>query len=206
MSFVLGLTGGIGAGKSTAADFFRRRGLPVVDADAISRGLTAPGGEAVPEIRAAFGDAFITPEGALDRAAMRELVFSDPAARARLEAILHPMIGRAVERALREAGERSPVVVFDCPLLVESARWRALADALLVIDLCAEEQVRRVGLRSGLAPERVRSIIRAQASRKARLDAADLIVYNGGTPEALEENLGRLLSFLKKSPALQEKA
>lgn len=157
MAWILGLTGGIGAGKSTAADWFRREGFPVVDADALSRSLTAPKGGAIEAIRSAFGSSFITPEGAMDRAKMRELVFEHPAERERLEAVLRPRIRSeclaALERACRAADAAGKAfAVFDCPLLCEWPEAAAAAERILVIDLAQDEQIRRVCLRSGLSP------------------------------------------------------
>lgn len=201
MAWILGLTGGIGAGKSTAADWFRREGFPVVDADALSRSLTAPEGGAIEAIRSAFGSSFITPEGAIDRAKMRELVFEHPAERERLEAVLRPRIRSeclaALERACRAADAAGKAfAVFDCPLLCEWPEAAAAAERILVIDLAQDEQIRRVCLRSGLSPERVRSIISAQLPRAKRLAKADYIIYNGGTRAAFEAALSRLAASL----------
>lgn len=175
----LGLTGGIGSGKSTVAAMLARRGAAVVDADAISRSLTQPGGAAMPAIASAFGPSFLSRDGALDRDAMRQRVFSEPAARARLEAIIHPLV--AQETALRTAqAQRSGVacVVFDVPLLVESGRWRSQLDAVLVVDCSAEQQVQRVMQRSGWSRESVEKVIASQASRSMRLAAADVCLCN----------------------------
>lgn len=198
MAWILGLTGGIGSGKSTASAWFSLTGYPVVDADAISRSLTYPGGAAIPAIANEFGADFITPEGAMNRAKMRELVFDDPKARERLEGVMRPLIRRASLEALERA--RSLVdaagkafAVFDCPLLCEWPEVRTVVDRLLVIDLCEEEQIRRVALRSNLTPERVRSIIRAQIPRQARLAQADDIIYNGGSLEDFRSALAALL-------------
>ena len=198
MAWILGLTGGIGSGKSTASTWFSLAGYPVVDADAISRSLTYPGGAAIPAIASEFGADFITPEGAMNRAKMRELVFDDPKARERLEGVMRPLIRRASLEALERARSLADAAgkafaVFDCPLLCEWPEARTVVDRLLVIDLCEEEQIRRVALRSSLTPERVRSIIRAQIPRQARLAQADDIIYNGGSLEDFRSALAALL-------------
>ncbi len=187
----IGLTGGIGSGKSTVLAMLQARGAAAVDADAISRATTAPGGAAIPLIAQRFGAAFITPEGALDRARMRERAYAQPEARRELEQIIHPLVGaesaRQVEAALA-AGARC--IVFDIPLLVESGRWRAQVDRVLVVDCAPETQVERVVARSGLAPDEVRAIIAAQAPRALRLAAADVVICNEGlTLEALRNEV-----------------
>jgi dephospho-CoA kinase len=175
----LGLTGGIGSGKSTAAKELARLGAFLIDADHISRQLTAAGGHAIAPIRAAFGDASITAEGAMDRALMRQKVFQDPDAKSRLEAILHPLIYGETERLATQASQDGhPVVVFDLPLLVESGRWRSRLDHILVIDCEPGLQVQRVVQRSSLDPEEVRRIIAQQAPRALRLASADSVVDN----------------------------
>lgn len=175
----LGLTGGIGSGKSTVAGLLARLGAWVVDTDAISRSLSAAGGSAIPALQATFGDDFIDSSGALDRARMRDLVFRDPSARQRLEQLLHPLIG---QETVRQAALAAPgqMVVFDVPLLVESGRWRALVDAVLVVDCSVATQVERVTRRSGLAPAEVERIIAQQATREQRAAAADAIIHNDG--------------------------
>ena len=181
MAIRVGLTGGIGSGKSTVLQMLARSGAAPIDADAISRGTTAPGGSAIPGIAARFGDDFITPEGALDRNRMRAHAYANPDARRQLEEIIHPLVGaesaRQVEAALR-AGVRC--IVFDIPLLVETGRWRAQVDRVLVVDCSAQTQVDRVVARSGLEPDDVRSIIAAQAPRAVRLAAADCVICNEG--------------------------
>lgn len=175
----IGLTGGIGSGKSTVLELLVRLGAGAVDADAISRATTAAGGAAIPLIRERFGADFVTPEGALDRVRMREQAYADPAARRRLEEIIHPLVGqeitRQVDAALR-AGHRC--IVYDIPLLVESGRWRSQLDRVLVVDCSPETQVRRVVARSGLQPGDVHAIIAAQAPRGLRLAAADRVICN----------------------------
>jgi dephospho-CoA kinase len=181
--FTVGLTGGIGSGKSTVARAFEARGVEVVDADALAHGLTAPGGAAMPAIRAEFGAEVIDATGALDRARMRGLAFADAGARKRLEAILHPMIRAETERIARAA--RSDYVVLMIPLLVESGDPRGRCDRVLVVDCPEEEQIRRVTARSGLPRAEVEAIMATQASRAARLAAADDVVDNSGDPAAI---------------------
>ena len=181
----IGLTGGIGSGKSTVAGLLVARGAGLVDTDAIARALTLPGGAAMPVIEAAFGPSVIAADGALDRARMRDLVFHDAAAKRRLEAILHPMIGAECEGRARAVAGR-PAIVFDVPLLVESGRWRARVDRVLVVDATEATQRRRVVERSGWAPAAVDAVIAQQATRAARRSAADAVVFNDGlTLEAL---------------------
>ena len=175
----LGLTGGIGSGKSTVAQMLAARGAAVIDSDAIARSVTAANGSAMPAIAEAFGKEFVTPEGALDRDRMRALVFSDPSAKLRLEAIVHPLVGMATQaqaQAAIEAGHT--LLVFDVPLLVESPRWRKLVDKVLVVDCLESTQIERVIARSGLARDAVQNIIRAQATRAQRLAAADITLFN----------------------------
>jgi dephospho-CoA kinase len=182
-SFLVGLTGGIGSGKSTVADLFAAHGVTIVDTDAIAHALTAPGGAAIPAIRDAFGEPVIASDGALDRGAMREIVFADIAARRRLESILHPMIGHCCELMLAAAtGPYSMVVV---PLLIESGRWRDRIHRLLVVDCPVEVQIARTMQRSRLERAQVESILASQASREARLAAADDVIDNGGEASAL---------------------
>ena len=177
----LGLTGGIGSGKSTVAPMFATRGAAVIDSDAIARSVTAANGSAMPAIAEAFGKEFVTPEGALDRDRMRALVFSDPSAKLRLEAIVHPLVGMATQaqaQAAIQAGHT--LLVFDVPLLVESPRWRKLVDKVLVVDCLESTQIERVIARSGLARDAVQNIIQAQATRAQRLAAADITLFNEG--------------------------
>jgi dephospho-CoA kinase len=177
----LGLTGGIGSGKSTVAQMFATRGAAVIDSDAIARSVTAANGSAMPAIAEAFGKEFVTSEGALDRDRMRALVFSDPSAKLRLEAIVHPLVGMATQaqaQAAIQAGHT--LLVFDVPLLVESPRWRKLVDKVLVVDCLESTQIERVIARSGLARDAVQNIIQAQATRAQRLAAADITLFNEG--------------------------
>ncbi len=177
----LGLTGGIGSGKSTVAAMLVEQGAALVDADAISRQATAPGGQAIEAVRQTFGAEFITPEGALDRARMRSLVFSTPAARHKLEQIVHPIVGQETARQAREAAAAGcACIVFDIPLLVESAHWRARLDEVLVLDCRPETQIERVMQRSGLSRSEVEAILAQQATRSQRLHAADHVIFNDG--------------------------
>ncbi len=189
----VGLTGGIGSGKSTVAAALVRRGALVVDTDAISRQLTAPGGAALPAIAEAFGTAMIdSATGALDRARMRAEVFANPAARRRLEAVLHPLIG-AQALAYATGALTGQPVVFDVPLLTESTHWRQRVDRVLVIDCDESVQVERVTRRSGWAEAEVRRVLAQQASRRARRAIADAVLVNQGLDlVTLDAAVGRL--------------
>jgi dephospho-CoA kinase len=188
----IGLTGGIGSGKSTVAGVLERLGACVIDTDAIARELTAPGGAAIGAIGAEFGPEFIDAAGALDRPRMRALAFGDPAARQRLEAILHPLIGA---ETARRAAATSRTVVFDVPLLVESGRWRARVDRVLVVDCSEATQVERVVARPGWTREAALAVIAQQAPRAARRAAADAVLFNDGIAlQQLADELGSLWS------------
>ncbi|MDB5848366.1 MAG: dephospho-CoA kinase [Rhodoferax sp.] len=177
----LGLTGGIGSGKSTVARMLQDLGAVVIDADAISRACTAAGGTAIPQILATFGQDYLTPDGALDRERMRALAFNDASAKQRLEAIVHPLVGQAIAaEAAAAEGSGARCTVFDIPLLVESRRWPAQLDRVLVVDCPEDTQVARVAARSGMAEDMARQIIAAQASRTQRRAAADLVLFNDG--------------------------
>ena len=181
----LGITGGIGSGKSSLVAAFAGLGAAVIDTDAIARELTAAGGEAITALQESFGAAFIGPDGALDRAAMRARVFASPEARRRLEAVLHPLIGaRSLARA-QAAG--APLVVFDVPLLTEAAAFRQALqlDRILVVDCTLAQQRARVRGRGGLADHELDAILASQASRSQRLALADDVVVNGGTAQDL---------------------
>ena len=181
MALRVGLTGGIGSGKSTVLQMFADLGAAVIDADAISRGTTAAGGAAIAAIAARFGAEFVTAEGALDRERMRAHAYADPRARKQLEEIIHPLVGRESARQVEAAlAAGLPCIVFDIPLLVESGRWRAQVDRVVVIDCSPETQIERVVARSGLKPDEVRTIIAAQATRADRLAAADIVICNDG--------------------------
>jgi len=178
MPFVVGLTGGIGSGKSTAARIFEELGATVVDTDAIAHALTGPGGAAMAPIRAAFGADYVTAEGALARARMRELVFADAARKSMLEAILHPLIRRRSDELVRDA--RGPYVILVVPLLIESRDYRSRCQRILVVDCPEELQIERVATRSGISAAQVRAIMATQVSRAARLAAADDVIDNSG--------------------------
>ena len=174
----LGLTGGIGSGKSTVAACLTSLGAQLIDTDAIARQLTEPGGAAMAALRAGFGEDCVDPNGALDRQHMRRLVFSDDSAKQRLEAILHPLIGE--QTRLLAAQSRAEVLVLDVPLLVESGRWRRQVDEVWVVDCSEATQVARVMARSGWTHDAVCAVITRQASRAQRRSAADLVIYNDG--------------------------
>jgi len=190
--FAVGLTGGIGSGKSAVADLFSALGAAIVDSDAIARSLTAPGGAAIEAIAQQFGTRYIGPDGALDRQEMRERVFRDPSAKARLEAILHPRIRELAMAQAAAAIGRAPYVIFVVPLLVESGTWRSRVDLLLVIDCSPGTQEARVCARSRLDAALVREIIAQQASRAERLDAADDVLVNEGPLDQLPARVRRL--------------
>lgn len=201
--YSIGLTGGIGSGKSLVADMFARRGAAVIDTDQVAHELTAPGGAAIPEIRNAFGDDFIRADGAMDRARMRAYVFSDPFARQQLESILHPLIRSEVERAalVREG----PYQIFVVPLLVESGSWKQRVSRTLVVDCPEQLQVERVMRRNGMTEIQVRAIMASQVSRDARLAAADDVIVNDRDPAALEPQIDRChalyISLAQSRPA-----
>lgn len=175
----IGLTGGIGSGKSTVARLLVDCGAVLIDADAISRQLTAPGGAAISRIAEQFGPQTITPEGAMDRDVMRDRVFSEPVVRQQLEAIIHPLVSlEAARQAALAASAGSRCTVFDIPLLVESGRWRQQLDRVLVVDCTEATQISRVTARSGWTPEAVQKVIAGQASRTQRRAAADACLYN----------------------------
>lgn len=174
----IGLTGGIGSGKSTVAALLVGHGAALVDTDAIARSLTVPGGAGMAPIAAAFGAELLTPDGALDRARMRALAFADPTAKRRLEAILHPLIGTEVARQAAAHAAAAQAIVFDVPLLVESGRWRQQVDRVLLVDCREATQRERVVARSGWTPGTVDAVIAQQAPRSMRRAAADAVVYN----------------------------
>ena len=187
----LGLTGGIGSGKSTVAEMLQKRGAAIVDADAISRATTAPHGSAIAGLEAAFGADILTQERALDREKMRKLVFSDPPSKKVLEGIVHPLVGleSARQADLAEA-QGARCIVFDIPLLVESIHWRQSLHRVLVIDCCEETQIARVVQRNGLDPQSVKQVISSQVSRSRRLKAADCVINNDALSlESLESQV-----------------
>lgn len=196
MKFVVGLTGGIGSGKSAAAEEFARLGATIVDTDVIARELTAAGGAALPHIQRQFGNAFITARGGMDRDAMRSRVFSDPAAKQALERLLHPMIRAEADR--RIAAAPGPYVVYVVPLLIESGASRERVQRILVVDAPEALQVERVRARSGLSDKEIRSIIAQQAARPARLAAADDVIENAGTLDALRKQVAALDARYRK--------
>lgn len=190
MAFVVGLTGGIGSGKSAAAGEFARLGAAVIDTDAIAHELTRAGGAAVADVRRIFGDGYLDAAGAMDRAKVRALVFADAAARARLEALLHPLIRAESQR--RIAAASAPYVVHVVPLLVESPDYRKRVQRVLVVDCPLQVQKERVRQRSALAEEEIERIIGAQISRDARRAAADDVIDNSGTLDALHKQVRAL--------------
>ena len=175
--FVVGLTGGIGSGKSTVADLFVAHGAGLVDTDEIAHQLTAAGGLAMPQIVATFGAELADTQGALDRAAMRRLVFSDPGARGRLESILHPLIRQISDQRCAES--TAPYVILAVPLLIESGNYRQRCDRIVVVDCPEQVQISRVMARNSLQENEVRAILKAQASREQRLAIADEVIDNG---------------------------
>ena len=189
-AFSVGLTGGIGCGKSTVADLFAALGATIVDTDVIAHALTAPQGAAMPAIVAEFGPDFAQPDGALDRARMRTLVFSDARARARLEAILHPRIRAATEAAGQAA--TGAYVIYVVPLLIESGSWRERVTRVLAIDCSEDTQVARVMQRSHLSADEVRAIMATQVTRARRLAEADDVVDNDAGLDALRAQVQAL--------------
>jgi len=197
MTFLVGLTGGIGSGKSAVADLFAARGVLVIDTDAIAHELTAPGGAAMQAIRAEFGEAAAGADGALDRAAMRAIVFADPSARRRLEAILHPLIRAEGERRLAAKPAGSPYAILMVPLLIEAGDYRKRVNRIAVVDCAEATQIDRVRRRNGLARSEIERILAAQATRAERLAAADDVIDNDGELAALPPQVERLhVSYL----------
>lgn len=187
----IGLTGGIGSGKSTVAAMLARLGATLIDTDAIARAMALPGGAAIPAIESAFGAGVLDAAGGLDRARMRELVFADADAKRRLEAVLHPLIGIETERQASAAA--GTTLVFDVPLLVESKRWRRIVDRVLVVDASEATQLARVMARSGWAADAVQAVIAQQARRHDRRAAADAVLFNDGVGlEALANDVRSL--------------
>jgi dephospho-CoA kinase len=193
----IGLTGGIASGKSTVADLFAGKGVPVIDLDVISRAVVTPGSPGLAAVVEAFGDGVLDAHGTLDRASLRRLVFADPASRRRLESILHPRILAETLRECEAAGGPYQIVVV--PLLVESglAGW---VDRVLVVDCPMEVQVTRLKARDGATDEQARAILAAQATREARLAVADDVIENAGSPEALVEAVERLDRTYREAP------
>lgn len=200
MAYVVGLTGGIGSGKSAAAEEFGRLGATLVDADAIGHELTQAGGAAMAQIRRQFGEAYVDAHGALDRDRMRALAFRDPAARRKLEALLHPMI--RAESGRRIAAAAGPYVIHVVPLLIESDAYRQRVARVLVVDCPPEVQIARVRARSGLSADEVGRIIGAQIGREVRLAAADDVIDNAGTLDALHKQVRDLhANYLQRARA-----
>ncbi len=186
----IGLTGGIGSGKSTVAAMFVERGATLVDTDAIARQITLPGGTAIAALTQAFGAEMLSADGGLDRSAMRTLAFNDPTAKRRLEAILHPLIGAEADS---QAGRATGAVLFDVPLLAESARWRDRVARVLVIDCSEATQLARVVQRPGWTEASAAAVIAQQASRVVRRACADAVIHNDGlTREALAAEVAAL--------------
>ncbi len=191
--FSVGLTGGVGSGKSTVGGMLSRHGAGIVDADAIAHELTQPGGAAIEALRTAFGEAAIATDGSLDRSWMRARAFADPGARARLEAILHPLIRAASNRRAGElSAAGSPYAVFVIPLLVESGDTRGRFDRILVIDCSEATQLARVCMRPGIDTNVARAILAAQATRTQRLEAADDVLFNEAPLDEIEARVERL--------------
>lgn len=184
---IIGLTGGIGSGKSYVADLFQAKGVGIVDTDVVAHHLTAPHGVAMPAIRARFGADFVRPDGALDRVKMRQLVFNDAAAKSDLEAITHPLIRSETQRLASEiiAAGQAPYLMLVVPLLIESGQWQSRVQRVLVVDCPVAQQIERVMQRSGLTQAEVEAIIARQASRAERLAAAHDVIDNSGTRDAL---------------------
>jgi dephospho-CoA kinase len=191
-AFSVGLTGGIGSGKTLVSAALQSLGAAIVDTDLIAHALTAPGGAAMGPIAAQFGAEFVTPDGALDRDRMRALAFRTPTAKKRLEGILHPLIRTVAEEQGREAARLAPYVVFVVPLLVESGNWERRVDRVLVVDCSVTTQIERVQRRSNLDADAVRRIIGQQVPRPARLDAADDVILNESDTQAVVQRVGRL--------------
>jgi dephospho-CoA kinase len=187
----LGLTGGIGSGKSTVAGMLAALGVVVIDADAISRSLTKMNGVAIEAIKQQFGEAMISADGSLDRNRMRDLIFTDSDAKNRLENIIHPLIKLEIQRQEQSAiSLGAKLIVYDIPLLVESTNWRPVLDQVLVVDCLEQTQIERVMARNTLKQEDVKKIIANQASRKMRNSAADIVIFNDSiTVEQLREQV-----------------
>jgi dephospho-CoA kinase len=194
----IGLTGGIGSGKSTLSGMLMDRGLDVIDADDLSHQLTAANGAAIPEIQKLFGDEFIANDGSLHRERMRELVFQQPQAKLQLQSLLHPMILKLIQDAVESVKAKGkPLAFLDIPLLVESSHWRQKVDRVLVVDCSAETQIRRVMQRSQMTAAQVERIMANQASRAQRLSAADWVVDNDTDDfKLLENNALKIQAFI----------
>lgn len=207
MTWIVGLTGGIGSGKTQVSNAFEALGVPVIDTDLISHAITAPNGLAIPVIREIFGADLIDPSGRLDRDKMRKLVFTDAEARRKLEAILHPLIANVTMASIAQHSD-APYVVLGVPLLAESPQWLNRCDRVLVIDCELETQISRVMARSNLTREQVLAIIATQASREERKAIANEVIVNESSLEALTQQVRKLhdfyLTMAKQSPKAGE--
>lgn len=190
MTRVIGLTGGIAAGKSTASDFFRARGVPVIDADQVAREVVQPGSPGLAQVASAFGTEVLQADGSLDRRRLRERVFAAPQQRRRLESILHPLIEQRIREHLAQID--APYCILDCALLIEAPNLRALVERVLVIDVPVETQVERLMQRDGMSAAQCQAMLAAQASREQRLEGADDVVDNAGDVDHLLHQLERL--------------
>ena len=187
----IGLTGGIGSGKSSVARLLVAHGATLIDTDAIAHALTAPGGAAMPALTAEFGAEIADPSGAMDRQRMRTLVFADATAKRRLEAILHPLIGQQAQRQFDAA--TTEVRVFDVPLMTASSPWRQRCQRILVVDCSAATQLQRVKARSGWSVEQIQRVVASQSTREHRRAIADAVIFNDGIPpETLAAEVGAL--------------
>lgn len=191
MSLIVGLTGGIGSGKSTVAGLFAERGAGIIDTDAIAHSLTQTDGEAMPAIRATFGDGYLADNGALNRAKMRASIFSDAAAKQRLEGILHPLIREQAKIRMQQLSAK-PYIILVVPLLPESPAFRQLVQRILVVDCDENTQVRRVIRRSSMTEDEVRAIIALQTTRAERLQLADDVIHNDAGLDSLGEQVAAL--------------
>lgn len=203
--YIVGLTGGIGSGKSTVADLFSALGVAVVDTDSIAHALTAGPGLAMAEIRLRLGEKFIAPDGSLDRAATRQRIFSDPAVRRQLEAILHPLINQKVELALcAEPAQKAPYSILVVPLLFETLSYRNRTHRTLLIDCPVATQLERVNRRSGLNAGETKRIVDAQLARPVRLQLADGVIWNGATTKALRYQVEPLhLKYMQDAKSIK---
>lgn len=188
--FAIGLTGGIGSGKTTVANLFEALGATIIDTDALAHQLTSPGGQAIDPIRMTFGEAFITPDGAMDRARMRDHVFTDPMERHKLESLLHPLIRQAADAAREAMTGLYPIFVV--PLLFESGTWRARLSRVLVVDCPEDVQIARVMARNNLPEATIRAVMAAQMPRQERLALADDVIENTGDMASLQERVAHL--------------
>ncbi len=197
----VGLTGGVGSGKSTVAALFKHLGAGVVDADAIVHELIAPGGAAIPSLSKTFGAAALAADGGLDRPAMRERVFANPAERRRLEQVLHPMVRIEAERRAASLAPDVPYIALVIPLLVESGDWRSRVHRVLVVDCAEATQLQRVAARPGLDRTTATAILAAQSDRRQRLDAADDVLFNEAPLQEIAARVAQLHEMYVKSAA-----